>query len=106
MIKFAVVVHRRPDLSVDGFRAYFRDVHAPLAEALPGLRRYVVNFPAEDPSRRAPAWDAIVELYWDDRDAMEAAWASAAGRQATDDLVHCADLERTSWGIVEPEHRR
>ena len=101
-----VVLARRPDLEPADFKDYFLRVHTPLAEALPALARYHLNWPAEDEARPAPAWDLIVELYWPDRAAMEAAWASPQGRAATDDLAHCADLDRTSWSIVEVEARR
>ena len=51
-------------------------------------------------------WDAVIELRWVSGDAMEEAWRSPAGRTATDDLVQFADLERTSWSIVERRVRR
>jgi len=103
MLKFMVVVYRRPDLSVSEFRDHFRLVHGPLAERLPGLRRYVRNYPAPDPVRKPPPWDCIVELYFDDREAMEAAWLSPEGRQSDADLQEFADLTRTTWSVVEEE---
>jgi hypothetical protein len=51
--------------------------------------------------RKPPAWDAVVELYWENREAMEAAWASPEGEAATADLEAFADLSRSSWSIVE-----
>lgn len=35
-----VVLRRKPDMSVEEFRAYWRDVHGPLIGKLPGLLRY------------------------------------------------------------------
>ncbi len=102
MIKFVVVVFRRPDLSVEQFRDYFRRVHGPIAEQLPGLRRYVRNYPADDPKRKPP-WDCIVELYFDDWESMEAAWASPAGKRSDADLPAFVDLARTTWAVVEEE---
>ena len=101
MLKFVVVVCRRPDLSAEEFRDYFVRVHGPLAEKLPGLRRYKQNFVVADPKRQAPAWDAVVELYFGNRDAMEAAWATPEGEAATADLKEFADLARTTWSVVE-----
>ena len=46
-------------------------------------------------------WSAIVELYWDNRDAMEAAWASPEGQRATEDLDAFVDLTLTSWSVVD-----
>jgi uncharacterized protein (TIGR02118 family) len=106
MLKFMVVLYRRPDLTPDQFRTYLRDVHGPLAERLPGLRGYVQNHVAHDPSRPHPGWDAVVELTWDEREAMEAAWNSPEGIAATADLGAFADLSRTTWSIVETDIRR
>jgi uncharacterized protein (TIGR02118 family) len=103
--KFVVVLSRRPDLSVARFEEVLAGEHAAMAEALPGLRHYVQNRAAEDPTRPRPAWDAVVELWWDDRAAMEAAWKSEAGRRATEHLADFVDLSRTTWGIVEERVR-
>jgi uncharacterized protein (TIGR02118 family) len=106
MLKFVVVLCRRPDLTPEQFRANLRDEHGPLAEQLPGLRRYVQNHVVEDPTRPHPGWDAVIELYWDDWEAMEAAWRSPEGRRATSHLPALADLERSTWSVVKEERRR
>src|SRR5437868_6820180 len=92
MVKFMVVLCRRPDLSVEEFRTNLRTIHGPMAERIPGLKRYVQNHVTRDPSRKHPGWDAIVELYWDDRESMEAAWRSPEGRAATKHLEDFVDL--------------
>ena len=43
MIKFMVVLYRRRDLSAEEFAAKLRTVHGPMAERIPGLKRYVQN---------------------------------------------------------------
>ena len=101
MIKFVVVLYRRPDLSVADFRQHLLEIHAPLAKKLPGLRKYVHNYPATDPSRKPPAWDAVVELYFDDWNSMEAAWATDEGAASDADLPNFADLIRTTWSVVD-----
>ena len=106
MIKFAVVLYRRPGLPLARFRRVLRNEHARMAEALPGLRRYVQNHVVHDPKRRRPAWDAIVELYWRDRRAMEKAWRSSEGQRATAHLATFADLARTEWSVVAEDVRR
>lgn len=106
MIKFVVVLHRRSDLTRAAFRSYLEGTHGRLAENLPGLRRYVQNHPVDDPGREAPAWDAVIELSWDDRESMERAWSSPEGVEATSDLEHLADLEKSTWSIVEEVVRR
>jgi uncharacterized protein (TIGR02118 family) len=106
MLKFVVVLYRRPDLSPEQFRDNLRNEHGPMAERLPGLRRYVQNHVMPDPDRPHPGWDAVVELYWDDRAAMEAAWRSPEGQRATGHLAALADLSRSSWSMVSEEIRR
>ena len=56
MVKFLVVLYRREHLSAEEFAANLRQVHGPMAERIPGLRRYVQNHVASDPSRRHPGW--------------------------------------------------
>jgi uncharacterized protein (TIGR02118 family) len=106
MIKFMVVLYRRPDLGEGEFQAYLRDVHGPMAEAIPDLLHYTQNFVAPDPTRKPPGWDAIVELFWADQETMEAAWASPEGRAATADLAEFADLSKTTWSLVDFRVRR
>ena len=106
VLKFVVVLSKRPDLSEEKFRKFFREVHRPLALRIPGLLRHVVNFPAADETRKDPQWDAIVELYFEGREAMEAAWRSPEGVASTRDLEEFADLSRSSWSIVEVEETR
>lgn len=101
-----VVLYRRPDFTRQRVRAYLRDVHGPVAEALPGLVAYRQNHVIEDPDRRDPDWDAVIELWWTTRAAMEDAWQTAEGRAATDDLAAFADLSKTTWSIVEEDVRR
>jgi len=101
MLKFMVVVYRRPNLTPQEFRRHFEQIHGPLARNLPGLRKYVQNYVSTDATRESPGWDAIVELYFDDWDAMEAAWASPQGAASDADLPAFADMTRTTWSVVE-----
>jgi len=100
MLKFMVVLYRRSDLTSIQFRRHLEEIHGPLARNLPGLRRYVRNYPCPDPKRN-PGWDAIVELYFEDWDSMEAAWASPQGAASDADLQAFADLARSTWSAVE-----
>ena len=101
MLKFMVVLYRRPDLTSEQFRRHLQEIHGPLAMNLPGLKRYVQNIVADDPKRKPPEWDAIIELYFDDWSAMEAAWASPQGAASDADLPAFADLTRTTWSAVD-----
>ncbi len=106
MVKFMVVLYQRPDLSVEELHANLRQIHGPMAERIPGLRRYIQNHVAADPSRTHPGWDAVVELYWDDWPSMEAAWRSAEGEAATRHMEEFVDLSKSTWSVVDEEVRR
>lgn len=105
MLKFVTVLYRRPDLSPEAFRRHLRDVHGPLVERLPGLRRYVQNHAAPDPSRKHPGWDAVIEVWWDDLENMEASWRSLEGAASDADLPLFLDLSRSTWSVVEEDIR-
>lgn len=106
MVKFVVVLYRRPDVSEGKFRAILRGEHGAMAEQIPGLRKYVQNHVVADPNRKHPGWDAVIELYWDDRPSMEAGWSAPQGRRATDHLAKFVDLSRSTWSVVQEEIRR
>ena len=106
MLKFVVVLHHRADLTPERFHEILRNEHGQMAERLPGLRRYIQNHVVPDPNRRHPRWDAVVELFWDDWPAMEAAWKSPEGHLATNHLAEFVDLARSTWSVVSEEVRR
>ena len=84
------LVEKRPDLSYEAFRAHQLDVHAPLVEALAGLRDYRVRFfpPAGDASQ---PFDAMAQVRFDSAAAHAAALASQEGAQALADLPNYLD---------------
>ena len=86
MIKAVVLLRRRDDWSRERFHRWWIDEHVPLVRPLPGLRKYRVCLVTGSTSHegREP-WDGIAELWFDDRAALEAAWASAAGTAARAD---------------------
>jgi uncharacterized protein (TIGR02118 family) len=106
MLKFLVMLYRRPDVPVERFREILRGEHAAMAESLPGLRKYVQNHVAPDATRPHPGWDAVVELYWDDWPSMEAAWQTPEGQRSTAQLEDFVDLSRSTWSVVYEEIRR
>jgi uncharacterized protein (TIGR02118 family) len=96
-----VVIYRRPELTPADFRRHLEEVHAPLVKNLPGIRKYSQNYVCPDPKRKLPRWDAIVEVYFDSWEAMEAAWATPQGAASDADLPLFADLTRTTWSVVD-----
>jgi len=103
MLKFMVVLSKKPGMTEEEFHRFLREVHGPMALKIPGLRRYVQNHTVADANRKHPGWGAIVELYFDDWESMEAAWATPEGEAATADVAEFADLSQTTWSVVEEE---
>jgi uncharacterized protein (TIGR02118 family) len=81
MIKSIGLLTRKAGLSHEEFVKHWLEVHAPLAHAVPGVRRYVQSHIVEERTRPdIPTTDVeidgIAELWYDDREAMERANAS------------------------------
>ena len=77
-VKSVAFLNRKPGLSVEEFQRHWRDVHAPIASELPGLRRYV-----QSPTRRsayeggrAPAYDGVVLTWFDSTEVIRNTAAS------------------------------
>ena len=72
MIKFTILLRRKPELSHDEFVAYHKERHAPLFNALPEVQQHVRRYvqchtiPASLPGLPPITWDGITELWFDD----------------------------------------
>ena len=78
MIKSVSLLTRKDALTHEQFMKHWVEIHAPLAHAVPGLRRYVQNHIAGERTRvDIPATpvevDGIAELWFDDQAALESA---------------------------------
>ncbi len=71
MIKFTILLRKRPDMSHEAFVAYHKTQHAPLFMSLPEVRQYVRryvqghNVPLHLPGLPPPAYDGTTELWFD-----------------------------------------
>ena len=78
MIKTVGLLSRKPGWTHEQFVEHWVEIHAPLAHAVPGLRRYVQNH-IKGERRRADIEtieleiDGIAELWFDDQATLEAA---------------------------------
>ena len=75
MIKSISLLTRKPGMTHEQFVKHWVETHAPLALAVPGLRRYVQSHILEERTRpdiktTDVEIDGIAELWWDDREAM------------------------------------
>ena len=78
MIKTIGLLTRKDGWTHEQFMKHWIEIHAPLALAVPGLRRYVQNhIQAERTRPDIPATgveiDGVAELWFDDQAALEAA---------------------------------
>lgn len=91
MFKAIVLLTRRDGMSHEEFRDWWLGSHAALARDLPGLRRAVFNLVSNDET----GFDGVTELWFDSREAFDAAYASDHGRRvAEDSLAHVSRRER------------
>ena len=76
MIKSIGLLTRKPELTHEQFVKHWLEIHAPLAHAVPGVRRYVQSHIMGERSRpdiptTDVAVDGIAELWFDDLEAMQ-----------------------------------
>lgn len=90
MIKL-IALYRRPSDPAE-FDAHFSSVHLPLLREFPGLRKIEITRVSGAPIGEAK-FHAMAELYFDDKDAMDAALGSKQGKAVVRDLMSfAADL--------------
>ena len=97
MFKAIILLTRGADQSPEDFRRWWLEEHAPLARQLPGLRGLVFNLVSVDlntdattpPGGSPLPYDGVSELWFDSREAFDAAYATELGKQvASDSLRH------------------
>ena len=81
MIKSISLLTRKAEFTHEQFVKHWLEIHAPLAHAVPGIRRYVQSHILDEQRRPdIPSLDVdvdgIAELWYDDREAMARAMAS------------------------------
>ena len=90
MIKSLSLLTRKDGITHEEFVKHWCEVHAPLAHAVPGLRRYVLTHILAERTRvDIPSIDAdvdgIAELWYDDLASMQRANASPEAKRLHDD---------------------
>ncbi len=78
MIKSLSLLTRKSTMSWQEFRRIWVGEHAPLVLAVPQVRRYILSFVLDEPTRpdvstQAMSVDAIAELWYDDMSSLRAA---------------------------------
>jgi uncharacterized protein (TIGR02118 family) len=103
MALMLIALHRRPDLTHEGFIAYWLETHAPLVRELAstlGITGYAQIHPDPD----ATLWDGLAQVRFESRGTLESALTTAPGRAAARrlraDERNFTDLDRSAtwWG--------
>jgi uncharacterized protein (TIGR02118 family) len=84
-----VVAYGAPD-DPEAFDAYYAETHAPLAERIPGLRRFEHGKVLATPDGSPPPYYYLAELHFDDVDALQASMGSTEGTAAGADVANFA----------------
>lgn len=90
MIKVVSLLTRKDGISHEEFVRHWYEIHAPLAMAVPGIRRYVQSHITDTRSRpdipdTDVDVDGIAELWYDDLASFEKAAATPEMKRLTDD---------------------
>ncbi|MDH5020928.1 EthD family reductase [Halobacterium rubrum] len=100
MVKMVQLLVKRDDYSHEAFVERWRGEHADMARDLPGLQKYVTAVP-NDPERSSH--DGVVELYFEDMDALAAAFDSELGEAVQADAAEFADMDAGETLYVEEQ---
>ncbi|TDC06205.1 EthD family reductase [Streptomyces sp. 8K308] len=111
-VKLIVLVKRREGMTVEEFRSYSRELHAPLVAGIPGLRRYDQSYTRDSwYSVSEPPFDAAYHLWFDDVEAVDAAEAGPDQAKVLADYANFTNpryvhslLFRQNW-IIGPATR-
>jgi uncharacterized protein (TIGR02118 family) len=99
MFKAVITLRRRGDMTHEQFADWWLGEHAPRAAGLPGVRRICFNLVEQGDGVEA---DGISELWFDSREAFDAAYADEIGKAvAADSMAHVQS--RTRVFVVEHE---
>lgn len=82
MIKLVCLINRPESQSAESFRQWWLGHHSRVAAQLPGLLRYTIStaIPEDDGE---PRYDGVAELWFESREAMEAAFSSEEGARCS-----------------------
>ena len=95
MVKLIALLKRKPGYTREEFAQRWLKEHIKLSAKMPGLLGYRINIATDyqpDGAGIEPIYDGTAELWWDDIEAMEAAFASEEGKVAGVDADKFAEV--------------
>jgi uncharacterized protein (TIGR02118 family) len=104
LVKGVYQLKRMPGMALDEFRKYWIEVHGSLGSKLPGLRRYVQSHLIDEAYLYAePRYDGVAQLWFENADAMRAAFESAQGKALAADGPKFIDTSALRYFVAQ-EH--
>jgi uncharacterized protein (TIGR02118 family) len=102
VVKLIYCISKKPEMSIEEFQRYWREVHAPIAAKIPGVRRYVQCHvvPETYSGGTAPGFDGAAELWWDSMESMRAAFGTPEVQAALEDEKNFIDHTRVASFIT------
>jgi len=105
MYKCVFAITFKEDESPEAMERYWTDVHGPLVLGVPGLVKYVQSSKVQDVI--GSEFDGLVELYFEDEAAFEAAMASEYWNDTVvPDGANFLDESKTFGAVVVDRHLR
>lgn len=89
-----------PPSDVEAFEAHYLPVHAPLAQTLPGLVRMETSRAVGTPDGSPAPFHRTADLYFEDMDAIGAAFASEQGRATAADAAELAQRTGSTLSLM------
>ena len=89
MVRVHIWLRRKDGMSLEEFRDYWIERHAPIArDGYDHLTGYTVNLVTRVPEGQEAPYDGVAELTWEDRDGFKADMASEVAKTSTKDLAN------------------
>ena len=98
MIKVVYCISKKPGMTGADFFRYWREVHGPIGAKIPGLKRFVQSHAV-----RAGDYDGMVELWFENIEALLAARQSPEWQASTEDETNFIDHKKVAY-FVSTEH--
>ncbi|MGO9272617.1 MAG: EthD domain-containing protein [Terriglobia bacterium] len=104
MIKVVYCITKKAGLTDEEFFHYWENIHGPIGARIPHLRRLVQSHRLTVPGdKHPPDYDGMVELWFDDRDALLAARQSSEWKASSEDEANFIDHKKVAYFVSE-EH--
>ncbi|MGE5264849.1 MAG: EthD domain-containing protein [Acidobacteriota bacterium] len=104
MIKLVYYITKKPGMADEDFFHYWKNIHGPMGARIPGLRRFVQSHRIDVPGdARPPDFDGMVELWFDDMEALIRARQSPEWHASGEDERNFIDEGKVAYFISE-EH--